>query len=535
MHLPLLHPSLTIPLGSRQLLPFLHVPFRLSAAALNSHFHVMGVTGQGKSKLLANLAAQMILNGRACSVVDPHADLAHDILQILLDNGYFRRSHATQKLLYVDFARRDRYIPFNVLKQPYAVDEVARNLVEACTRAWPALADGVAPQFENLLLAAAVVLIENQLPVTMVTRLLTNRAYREGLLRQVHDGEVIAFFHDRYDQWGKDSPQMIESTLRRIFLLSFSPALRNTIGQSDNALDFRALMDSQVSVIMSLGGLDEQTQRLLGSLVTVGFEVAALSRADMPEKDRAPYQLIMDEFSMFSAQSEEALSRVLSLARKYKLFLILAHQTWSQLSARLQGALQNSMPIYFRLGYDDAVWAAPRLGEADPYHIKHEVKGLKGHELTVESHPAYFHLQEEYEAWTRRIENLWPQQAYVKVNLTVPRLLRPFFKRSKTIKIRTKRVPPPRCSPDEVEAIKDHYAQTIMRPLGQLEGTAPAIPARESPLVDSLPQPSLGVKRIVPLRKGFLAKPLPRQGPEMRATADTHVSHVRRRPWAASA
>src|SRR5207302_3178319 len=126
-----------------------------------------------------------------------------------------------------------------------------------------------------------------------------------------------------------------------------------------------------------------------------------LSREDMPEQERTMYHLIMDEFSMFSAQSEEGLSRILSLARKYKLFLTLAHQTWSQLSERLQGALQNSMPIYFRLGYDDAIWAAPRLGRSNPYHRKHEVKPLPGHEIGIEHHPVYFQMQEEYEAWTR--------------------------------------------------------------------------------------------------------------------------------------
>ena len=38
--------------------------------------------------------------------------------------------------------------------------------------------------------------------------------------------EVVDFFHLRFDRWGREAPLMIESTLRRIFLLTFSPALR---------------------------------------------------------------------------------------------------------------------------------------------------------------------------------------------------------------------------------------------------------------------------------------------------------------------
>ncbi len=443
--------------------PFVRRKLTLGQAELASHIHCMGLTGQGKSKLLAHMASSHILQGRACCVIDPHADMAHDILKILLDQGFYQKKDATAKVLYIDFSHKSRFIPFNVLKQPYATDEIARNLVEACTRAWPALADGAAPQFENILLAAAVVLIENGLPITEMTHLLTDGRYRGQLLRNVPDPEIVRFFYDRFDRWGKETPQMIESTLRRVFLLSFSPALRFTLGQADNLLDFRTLMDSQISLIVNLGGLDEQTQRLIGCFLTVGFEQAALSREDLPEKARKDYFLIMDEFSMFSAQSEEALARMLSLARKYRLFVTMAHQTWSQLSVRLQGALQNSLPIYFRLGYDDAVWASPRLGQSDPYHVKHEVKPLAGTELGMEYHPVYFQQQEEYEAWTRRIENLWPQEAYIRLNRHVPRLLQHVIKRSITRKVRITRIPPSKTSQDDLEALRERYAKELLR------------------------------------------------------------------------
>ena len=114
-------------------------------------------------------------------------------------------------------------------------------------------------------------------------------------------------------------------------------------------------------------------------------------------------QLIIDEFSQFSAQSEEALARVLSLARKYGLFLTLAHQTWSQVSQRLQGALQNAVDIAFCLGRGDAEWAAPRFGHFDPMAIKHEVPDPWQVERT---HPVFFSVQETFESWTRALMEL---------------------------------------------------------------------------------------------------------------------------------
>ena len=315
----------------------------------------------------------------------------------------------------------------------------------------------------------------------MLNKLLSEKDFRDAMLVNCTNSDILDFFHNQFEKWGKDTPLMIGSALRRAFLLTFGDVLKYTLGQQENALNFRQFMDTSKSLIVDVGGLDEQTQRILGCLITVGYEVASLSRADIPEHKRTPYHLIMDEFSMFSAQSEEALARVLSLARKYGLFLTLAHQTWSQLSERLQGALQNSMPIYFRLGYDDAVWAAPRLGRANPYHVKHEPQALKGQELAVEQNPVYFQQQEEYEAWTRKIEDLYPQQCYIKHTRNVPKVLRRFFKPFKTRKMKTVHLPRTRCSPEDIQNMKDYYARTCMRSKEEIAvspaGKASVVPA----------------------------------------------------------
>jgi hypothetical protein len=312
----------------------------------------------------------------------------------------------------VDFSDRSRFLPFNVLRQPYPAHDVARNIVEACKRAWPALADGSAPQFENILLAGSLVLIQNGGALTDLPRLLTDKAYRDGLLRQVTDPNVVGFFRERFDRWGREAPTMIESTLRRVFLLTFSPALRYSLGHTDNMLDFRELMDRGISTIFNLSGLDEETQRFIGCLLTVSFEVAALSRADVPLERRRRHHLIIDEFSQFSAQTEESLARVLSLARKYGLFLTLAHQTWSQVNTRLQGALQNAVDIAFCLGRGDAEWAAPRFGHFDPLSIKHEVPDPHQVDRT---HPVFYSVQETFEGWTQALMDLPKRHAFVRV------------------------------------------------------------------------------------------------------------------------
>jgi len=302
--------------------------------------------------------------------------------------------------------------------------------------------------------------VENQLPLTVLPRLLSDQPYRDQLLTHVSDPQIVAFFHTRFDKW-KGSSVLLESTLRRIFLLTFSPTLRYTLGQRHNVLQFRRLMDERVSVLFNLGGLDEATQRFLGCLLTVGYEVAALSRADMPEEQRSQYHLILDEFSMFSAQSEASFERILSLTRKYGLYLTLAHQTWSQASERLRGALQNTLGLSFKLGRSDAEWAAKRFGTYDPYRIKHEVTDPQH---AGRSHPVYFSAQETFAQWTQELEHLAPREAYVKVG-------------TQTTKIQTLSVPPLTATRDDLQRITDRYAARLCTPLSEI--VAPVDPIVE--------------------------------------------------------
>lgn len=450
MHWPITNkPSLVVgaygpPLFGRRL--------ALSAQQVASHKHFMGLTGQGKSKSLVSMAVQLINQGIGVAVVDPHADLATDILQLLCDTGFYEDPRAYERVLYIDFSRKDRFLPFNVLRQPYPDHDIARHLVEVCTRAWTALADGSAPQFENILLSSALVLIQNRRSLTALPQLLSDKAYRDELLGRVDDPQVVDFFHTRFDRWGQGAAQMVESTLRRVFLLTFSPTLRYTLGQNDNRLNFRQHMDQGISVLYNLGGLDEETQRFLGCLLTVGYEVAALSRADLPEHRRRPYHLILDEFSMFSAQSEEALSRILSLARKYGLSLTMAHQTWSQVSQRLQGALQNCIEVCFKLGYDDAQWAAGRFFRHNPYDIKHQIADPA---LVDRTHPIFFQQNETKQLWAQALQDLGRREALVKLG-------------ERTAKVRTLTVPPAKCSPDALAAVVERYAELLLTAKAQV-------------------------------------------------------------------
>jgi|SRR5579871_4417238 len=449
----------------------------LNAEQLATHKHLIGVSGVGKSMLMESLWLALWRQGIGASFVDPHADAVESILALLTQSGALQRSAALDRLLYVEFLEDDDWVlPFNVLRQPFLRPHaIAANVLEAMHRAWPALGEGAAPQFDNLVLAGTLVLIENAQPLPALHRLLTDRSFRDALLGHMdhtREGDTVAFFRDRFDRWSAtEAPQMIESTLRRLYLLTFSPLLKHALSSKANVLDFRRIIDRGQSVLFNLGRIQSHdVRRLLGCLITIGYETAALSRG--PGDPRRQHHLLLDEFADYSAQSEEALSRMLSATRKFGLFTTMAHQTWSQASARLHGALQNvGVQIAMRVGRSDAEILAKTLGTVDPLAIKSEA-------LTERSQPVFMELGSQWEQWIQTLVDLPVRHALVRVG------------NRKTVEIRTLTVPSPKLGTPAVEAVKAEYRRRLMRPRSEAPWRSPA------------PAERVRIQRAVPLRDG---------------------------------
>ncbi|MGD9890085.1 MAG: hypothetical protein AB7R89_03515 [Dehalococcoidia bacterium] len=406
----------------------------------------------------------------------------------LVAGGAYNTHTAFERVLYLDFPaaeRAGRFLPFNVLKGQGTPHTVATNVKEAFQRAWPQLAGGQAPMFEVLVQDGVKVLISNDLPVTALYRLLTDKHFRDGLLARESDPDIVAFFQDQYDRLSeRDRADQAGAALRRAHLLTFSPVLKYSLGQADNTLAFRDLLDANRSLIVNLSLGDADSRRLLGCLLSVGLEQAALSRADTPPETRGgPHMLMLDEFSEFSAQSEDALSRMLSLTRKYGLYAVMAHQSWSQASDRLKGGLQNvGIEVAFRLGRADAEYSATVLGRVDPLRVKHQVVDERAAER---GHPVFYTLPEQWERWVQAIQDLRPREAFVRLPDGVVQ------------QFTTIAVPDPPVDAERLAAVEAQYLETCFRPQVEIEAElaayrrpptpAPTRTSRMRPLPDDTP------------------------------------------------
>ena len=107
---------------------------------------IRGKSGFGKSSLLASVFVQLLHLGQTAVLIDPHTDLAQSIVGILVDTGFFGDPSAFSRLLYIDWSRRDRIVPFNVLSQPQLGVERAHHDVELGERRWVHVLDAVRRQ-----------------------------------------------------------------------------------------------------------------------------------------------------------------------------------------------------------------------------------------------------------------------------------------------------------------------------------------------------------------------------------------------------
>ena len=142
-----------------------------------------------------------------------------------------------------------------------------------------------------------------------------------------------------------------------------SPLLRNIVGQPQSTLDLRTIMDEGKILIVNLskGKVGSDASELLGALLVTALQLAAMSRADMPEGERRDFFAYIDEFSTFTT---DAFSSTFSEARKYRLALTVATQFLEQLDELTLASMFGNVgtTVAFQVSQRDAEIMAKELG-----------------------------------------------------------------------------------------------------------------------------------------------------------------------------
>lgn len=325
------------------------VKFGILSDDRRRHMYVIGKTGMGKTSLIQNLAIQDIWNGQGVCIIDPHGDFATACLHAV-------PSHRINDVLYFDPADTSFPVAFNIMNVPHyaSKDLTASEVVNVFKKLF---ADSCGYRLENTLRHAILSLMAYQNTTLIeVLTLLLDENYREKIIAAETDPILKQFWVKQFSEYRSSfRAEVVEPVQNKISQFLANPIIRNIIGQPNSKFDVREMMDKRKIIILNLskGRLGDDNSALLGALMVSKIQLAALSRADVPEIERPDFYLYIDEFQNFCTS---AFLTILSEARKYHLNLILSHQYMMQLDESTQHAIigNTGTQIAFRIGAWDA-------------------------------------------------------------------------------------------------------------------------------------------------------------------------------------
>jgi hypothetical protein len=348
-------------------------PVYVSEADRERHLYIIGRTGTGKTELMKTMILQDLRAGKGICVIDPH-DLAEDLL------GYIPPERS-EDVVFFDPSDEEWPMGLNLLETRNDQERhMATNAVIGMMYKLydPHKTGIIGPRFEHAIRNAMLTVMDAIPGGTFieVVQALQRPEFVQEMLPRVSDPLVRRYWTDQIAQTSDfHKSEVLDYIVSKFGRFVTNKTIRNIIGQSKSAFDFRKIMDEGKILIINLskGKLGEENSNFLGLVLVPRLVAAAMSRADVPESQRKPFYLYVDEFQNFATPD---FAVILSEARKYKLNLTVANQFTSQMEDEVKNAVFGNVGtlISFRTGVADANFLqhefTPTFNEADLLNIE---------------------------------------------------------------------------------------------------------------------------------------------------------------------
>ncbi len=317
------------------------------------HMYIIGKTGTGKSVLLTDLILQDIRAGHGVCFIDPH-DTAEKLLSMI-------PPERAEDVIYFNPGDTERPMGLNIMEA--ATEEQMHLITSAIINLMYKLFDPhktgiIGPRFEHAVRNAMLTVMQAQPGSTFieVVRILTDPKFVQELLPKVKDPMVRRYWTDQIAQTSDfHKSEVLDYIASKFGRFVTDKMMRNMIGQSESAFNFRKVMDERKILLINLakGRIGEENSNFLGLILVPKILIAAMSRTDVPEDQRPDFYLYVDEFQNFATPD---FAQILSEARKYHLNLTVANQFIGQIEDGVKNAIFGNVGtiISFRVGVTDA-------------------------------------------------------------------------------------------------------------------------------------------------------------------------------------
>jgi hypothetical protein len=347
--------------------------------------HVMGASGQGKSKFLEHCIREDILAGHGVCLIDPEGDLYESIVQwcasLEIHKTLFRR-----RIHLFDPSDPNWRFRFNPLfvhqteKPRHRVD----NVIEALAQVWGGEDSRNTPAIRNTIRAILTVLMAKGYSLAEAFYLTSTADHDQVVAYLTHDisdpivAEIWEGYRHMAAQAKRDHLTEFGGSRRRFAELLGDAEIRETLSAYDAPIDFRECMDNGDIVLINLSpeAMGDDPARAFGALFVRELFYCA-SRRDPKTAQQKPFYAYIDECGDFLTAD---ITRILARSRKRGFHVILAHQWLEQLRERGDAIYQGVMSIQNKVIFggisdEDAVILADQLFRTE-YDLEIPVQAL---------------------------------------------------------------------------------------------------------------------------------------------------------------
>ena len=383
-----------------------------------SHTWLLGGTGSGKSTAMLNLILADARENRSAVVIDPKATLVSDILERL-------PKERDEDVVILDPSQAGCAVsinPFELVKFGVPAELVADMLLgvfqEIFEESWGIYTQDILSHgLHTLAKIDSSTLID-------LPKLLTNKAFRHDLLKNVSDPFLLDFWQG-YDTLSDSARQtMIAPVLNKFRSVLLRPALRAVLGQSSGKFSLKDIFDKPRLLLVPLnkGLIGAENAKFIGAILLGCLYQLTLLRAK--ETVRKPVFIYIDEVADY-LKLPVPLEDALSMSRSLGVGYVLTNQFSKQLPKQLRESIYANChnQIIFGLSMNEAKELAglvPELSADDFYKlppfqvyvkvpiVKNTFKWLSA--KTLPAPPAFRQKDEIYGESFKRYGSAFPEE-----------------------------------------------------------------------------------------------------------------------------